>query len=345
MTLLKILIGLCMVASTCGLYPKSLMYWGPNSGRVTTCMEQQEKTGFNVESRVVFKLLGVEGTGHHAFMYCLPKSLLGGIFPKEAESFPWYFDHRRDARHIPRIPQDIRNAEKFLLLVREPMDGFVSAIDRFWDLTPRAPDQVDSITNELRGELYGYRTLSLILKDIPCDKIAFVSFDKFRQYPSPHKQLMAEFLGVEESDKDLLLFLEKSDAGVKDPYAQNCTKRQKLSQSIKKYFSRKDLAPRDRWCHSNMSMALCVINIREIVYNITRTLRDFFPELVPKTALSACDKRDLWADEFAPHSLVHEFGTDVFRRTGLNHTELIEAVTQEYPQRKQGKIWVKDAYV
>lgn len=90
----------------------------------------------------------------------------------------------------------------------------------------------------------------------------------------------------------------------------------------------KEFPKEEQWCNlTKESTTSCIMNIREITYNVTRQLRQFFPELVPENPIGRCREEQ-----------VPNYGRGVFERLGIDYKEFMRKVMKPYKDRYE-EIW------
>eukprot|EP00039_Didymoeca_costata_P013786 m.214711 g.214711 ORF g.214711 m.214711 type:complete len:380 (-) comp15871_c0_seq10:993-2132(-) len=329
------------------MYPPQLTeFWDlENSGRAGECIKYHKAHEWNTQGfcgDCNFYTFGGEGVGHHVIQKIVPYSFFAQrdgkrTFAGEKFSYPYAFAHRKNQSTIliPKLATLVHEQNKrALVLVREPIDAFISAISRFWVQLHK-----HSLSNELRAMLYGYRRLSLDIKKLPCDRTIFVFYEGLQAFGIEYTPLLSQFLSSKTVPSDSLrikshltkFFARVSNTHYSGQTAISCkvkfAKRSGLLHlfEIHPMFSGKyQKVPRIyRWCNLSKTTTMeCLMNVREIVYNVTRELRSFFPELVPKQPYNLC-KEELEKPDY---------GRNIFQRLEIDYGEFMKEVLKPYSE-------------
>eukprot|EP00039_Didymoeca_costata_P004645 m.75193 g.75193 ORF g.75193 m.75193 type:complete len:418 (+) comp12489_c0_seq1:81-1334(+) len=338
-----------------GTYVKDAKeFWNyDESGQIKKCIDMQQKNGFNFPvGKQNFQTAGMEGVGHHLFM-TVPRELVGlNVSDKHPlvggqRSFPMGFAQRGKPGHAPFIPEyseDMLQNEKFIFLVRDPMDAMISAMSRFW-MKPT----VDTLFFELQASIYGLRRLHMFMPQFPCDRTLIIGNEKFLENPMGYRGVLAQFFGVTETDQILNGWLGGIQAKTKREQSKTdvCDKVHNCKATVYRVKFCRDLSrtmrnseganvglnkyTRFQFCNETMKVELCFDRIREVIYNITRELRPYFPELIPRRAMSGCDS------EGVPTWESPNYGKGVFERSGVDFNDYMKNLQANYPSDPRKK--------
>lgn len=183
--MLWIPVTLAIDASSLATYfARARSYWSPET-TTFACLEQQERDF--PEFRGKMMTLGLEGAGHHV-LFGLGKN--GGV-----ASFPRGGAFRKNESLHGDNPNV--KAGKYLVIVRDPVDSFHSALRRFWR------GSLDVEFRELNRSMF---ILSGVLRKIPCHLKLHVPFEWLVNFPEEAKGLLKYFL----QDPDFEDWFQKS---------------------------------------------------------------------------------------------------------------------------------------
>ena len=197
-------------------------YWGRNGGRPSECLAHARRMGLLPmpppnRTAANFMTVGLEGAGHH-LLEQLDRSLCGddGKVCGHAWSFS-YCGTCRDKPSIawrrvasakpyfPKLPA-ARDAHRYVVIVRSPVEAFISALRRFWRPSV-APH--DTLTRELSVFESSMRAMNDAVSQLPCDgSTLFLAYELLTRFPEAHRAPLAAFLGVKPSDARLTHFLQ-----------------------------------------------------------------------------------------------------------------------------------------
>lgn len=186
----------------------SRRYWSPDSGRVIECLDHAHKHGWDFGNSLGdFYTVGLEGAGHH-MMQSLPTSIPGnhgmlrsyswcGLCPTHTAT-AWRLYENATGRN-----DDLSNvtASKFLVLIRDPVDSWISALRRFWHPGVHSHDTLDRELLELERSM---RIMNAELQKVHCSNALYVSYELLTHFPEEHIPVMAHFLGVDADHEGLL---------------------------------------------------------------------------------------------------------------------------------------------
>lgn len=176
-------------------------YWGLAGGRATECLNYSYNFGWDFGRRTSFMTVGLEGSGHHMLMN-LPKHVTGGADGGK-KSYPNGFDWRVSVNGSSRfgdLGKYIRRGRKFLILIRDPVDTWTSALTRFW-----RPYQweLDTLTRE-RDELeLAMHVMNSELKRVPCKVSLYTSYELLVHHSNDLLPVIAHFFGVSVTNRSL----------------------------------------------------------------------------------------------------------------------------------------------
>ena len=143
----------------------------------------------------LFETIGLEGVGHHV-VESLPKDIAGtrkGKKPGGQDSFPYKRAWAKIQVNGDGEPlQKILNANfaKFLILVRDPVDSWSSALRRYWHLE-KWPLDVE--LNQLNQSIFDVHD---VVSKIPCHQKFYIPFEYLVREPAS-LNAVAAFLGVD----------------------------------------------------------------------------------------------------------------------------------------------------
>ena len=179
------------------------------------CFEKQAARGRNLTTspNEWFETIGVEGVGHHLLM-SMPKVLCNKPATWCGSKFSYPYGNKWRTH-----PNEEANASNFkihtdkcaskkgkrVFLLRDPVDSFLSSINRFW--LPR--QEKDSLAHELLVEYGHWKVVDNCFKRTVCDEnILILSFELFTRHVHKHKERMAAFLGVHQNNTALLTWMK-----------------------------------------------------------------------------------------------------------------------------------------
>jgi hypothetical protein len=209
-------------------YSKLMTRWRRPGSRFAECLQKEAagSSGSYVLRRGQFLTAGVEGAGHHMFE-AMPPSLCPANISIQLQrrcglqqSLPYGVTWRRSRTAVPKLAVCSQflppKTEKSLLLVRDPVDAFTSALSRFWRAKKvRATGSAvnDTLRGELAAEYEGWLRLEACASQMPCESAVLVSYELLLLFPSSIVPRLADFLGVDADDADLARWV----AGLRSP--------------------------------------------------------------------------------------------------------------------------------
>mmetsp|Transcript_13160 Transcript_13160/g.19697 ORF Transcript_13160/g.19697 Transcript_13160/m.19697 type:complete len:673 (+) Transcript_13160:264-2282(+) len=241
------------------------------------CLATQERKGWSFPSKTHFLTVGLEGCGHHLITQLSPRiageesgkmnsfSTCGSCNLKKyplAKGYNWRLNASAKAAN-PILDMTV---PKFLVLVRDPIDTFSSALNRFF-----IENDVDSLDKELDNLLKSMSIMSQQINRIPCDRKLYMSYEWLTRHPDLARLPMAAFLGVETNDPDLeawfvgILRSTKSKVPWPKPLSIRCEGKDKYSRL--KNFLISVPWPRG-WISGDMR--LFRERIKQVIYSDTR---------------------------------------------------------------------------
>jgi len=191
---------------------------------------------WNLAPRSKFLTIGLEGSGHH-LVEMMNRSLCGEHYltayeqtmerKKRLDSrgyyrVPCFAPHTcgqeeafsmcgnwrflgPDAAPIYPNPRIYRSTfSKFVVLVRNPVDAFVSAIRRFY-----VPNFAEADTLGLEVQMWAEALIELQkqVEELPCDRTLFIAYELLVRFPAHHLPVFARFLSVPQDDANLASFI------------------------------------------------------------------------------------------------------------------------------------------
>ena len=209
-------------------YSKLMTRWRRPGSRFAECLQKEAagSSGSYVLRRGQFLTAGVEGAGHHMFE-AMPPSLCpaNSSIPLQRrcglqQSLPYGVTWRRSRTAVPKLAVCSQflppKTEKSLLLVRDPVDAFTSALSRFWrakKVRATGSPVNDTLRGELAAEYEGWLRLEACASQMPCESAVLVSYELLLLFPSSIVPRLADFLGVDADDADLARWV----AGLRSP--------------------------------------------------------------------------------------------------------------------------------
>lgn len=205
--------------------------WTRPGSRFAECLQKESAgSSSHVLRRGQFSTAGVEGTGHHLFEK-MPPSLCPtnsstklqrhcGGRAAVVDSLPSGSGWRRSRTVVPKMVTCSQflplKTEKSLLLVRDPVEAFISALSRFW-IPKKVPGSVnDTLRGELAAEYEGWLRLEDCASQIPCESAVVISYELLLLFPSSFVPRLADFLGVDADDADLARWVAVLHSPVSD---------------------------------------------------------------------------------------------------------------------------------
>ena len=209
-------------------YESLMLRWARASSSTHRCLEAQARQPPRSLPPGPFWTIGVEGAGHH-MIEAMDHSLCKGrnnrsTTPRHCggqESFPCGVKWRRSATISPSSQQKtcaslLRGGEntKFIFLVRDPVDATVSTLGRFWNHNKM---HNDTLMGELTAARLGWRHVVECIRELPCERSLFLSYELLALFPQAHTTRLAAFLGTSPTDEHVLGWLRSvrppNDAG------------------------------------------------------------------------------------------------------------------------------------
>lgn len=193
--MLLLLLSVVMVSAN---YMEAMSHY--LGGEALKCLRQQERDGWSFEPLTRFFIVGLEGAGHH-MVNSLNESIAGRGSGRK-DSYP---NGRRfrirgdDIGCLPRIK--LSRYSKFMILLRDPVDSFSSALNRFWSPNNYS---VDTLAQELDEFRKAVLAMHREIMRIPCAKRLYLPFEWLTHHTKEATNIMAAFLGVSPDDANLL---------------------------------------------------------------------------------------------------------------------------------------------
>uniref|UniRef100_A0A7S4FA32 Sulfotransferase domain-containing protein n=1 Tax=Chrysotila carterae TaxID=13221 RepID=A0A7S4FA32_CHRCT len=184
---------------------------------IANCMQQQHQSHRTTQApHTAFDILGAEGAGHHAISsmdgsyFCsigFNKSISGGC--SGSGSFPSFGNWRRGhnippTKFMTPCSTILRQYDKYMVILRDPVDTFSSTLRRFWKLR----HETDTLLGELQAHYEGWKHLSACVRQLPCDRTIFISYELLTSFPDTHASALSTFLGVHAADPKLRAWLQ-----------------------------------------------------------------------------------------------------------------------------------------
>jgi len=176
-------------------YDAMYKYWSKES-RATKCLHEQQanRTRTLFAPKINFLTLGLEGAGHHLIM-SLPESITGVKGAGHAYSYPYGVEWRKKKRKNlgsftkTKKGLNFHKYNKVLILIRDPVDSWSSAIRRFWH-------GKDSLQREFEMLKASIKSLDIAIENIDCAQRFYLPYEFLTNEADLAKPALAYFLGL-----------------------------------------------------------------------------------------------------------------------------------------------------
>lgn len=122
-------------------------------------------------------------------------------------SYPYGVKWRKpkDGRNAtkPFYPRKFKhNTSRALVLVRDPVDTWVSSLGRFWNAK-----EPDTLTIERDALIGGMKRIKAQIKVLPCESTLYMSYEMLLHFTDDMRAVMASFFGVELADEKFVKWI------------------------------------------------------------------------------------------------------------------------------------------
>lgn len=276
-------------------------YWGANSGRASECLQYTRQYGWTFTGPSLFNV-GLEGSGHHMMLEMdssLPPQGHGGAVSFSSCStckgpYAWRLNASKESFN-PYLNNT--RTGKFLVLLRDPVDSFHSALRRFWHPEQWPTDTFDKELDELNKSM---ALMERRLRWISCAKTVFISYELLTHFPDAHVHLFANLLKVNPDHKALQRWFNRLRKRARDydalygnasllvgddrigPFFVPCSS--ELGERLRRFAWPKNWAKDD--CSSD---AECERAFHEVSREWAHpALRELYPSIIPRHHMSEC---------------------------------------------------------
>mmetsp|Transcript_6642 Transcript_6642/g.15402 ORF Transcript_6642/g.15402 Transcript_6642/m.15402 type:complete len:388 (-) Transcript_6642:204-1367(-) len=196
---------------------------------ISRCLEQRRRGAPPLPLAPDGSLIsvGVEGSGHH-LVEGINYSLCHSVPDRKGrsrcglqQSFPSGWRWRASANVLPAeaMPVDCTPPPPagvtFLVLLRDPVDTFASAMGRHFQRAGQRPTELssgspavnDTFAKELEAHYEGWRRVSRCVQTIPCNRTWFLSYELLVKFPQAHAPTLAALFAVGEDNPHIQRFV------------------------------------------------------------------------------------------------------------------------------------------